>query len=147
MACNSWSCHHSGSPYRSSLAILSFRAAAVHSKPCVHFETTAATISKLGIPGLCAAHLSLASVKERNQIWQKVVKEFRYQEQEGGGGNGSMIEDYMKLSKLRLPLRPWTNNHRSFPARFNAGLAEGSLTELHRLWIHWCVKTTQPVFG
>lgn len=57
---HSYSCHHSGSPYRSSLAFLSFRLASVHSKPHVRFETTAATISKLSISGHCAADLLLA---------------------------------------------------------------------------------------
>lgn len=58
---HSCSCHHSGSPHRSSLAFLSFRVASVHSKPHVRFETT---ISKLNVSGLCAADLLLASVKE-----------------------------------------------------------------------------------
>lgn len=93
---HSCSSHHSGSPHRShSLAFLSFRVASVNSEPRVHFETTAATISKLSISGLCAA--DWPQWKKEHQIWQKVVTEFRYQEQKGKGGNGSMVEDCIKL--------------------------------------------------
>lgn len=50
--------------------------------------------------------------KKEHQIWKKVVTEFRYQEQKAEWGNGSVAEDCIKLFVLKLPLRPWTNNHR-----------------------------------
>lgn len=106
---------HAKSPHRSSYAFLNFRIASVHSKPHLCFQITAATIFKLSTLGLCTADLLLTSVKSKkeHQVWKRVVTEFRHQKQKAEGANGSVLEVYIRLLVLQLPLRPWANHHSS----------------------------------
>lgn len=117
---------HAKRSHRSSYAFLNFKTASVHSKPCLCFQKTAATISKLSISGLCTADLLLTSVKSEQdyQVWKRVVAEFRYKEQKAEGANSSALEVYIRLLALQDVEQIITGH---LQVRLSAGLAEGFL--------------------